>query len=80
MPFMLAVESTNTELGPGSSTIKIVPRTKVERSVIPYKVDAANRGVGFDGLGEVPIRIVWAIASELADLQTELVRQAISVA
>ena len=48
--------------------------------MIPYKVDAANRGVGFDGLGEVPIRIVWAIASELADLQTELVRLAISVA
>lgn len=39
--------------------------------MIPYKVDAANGGVGFDGLGEIPIRIVWAIASELADLQME---------
>ena len=35
---MLAVDSTKTEFGPGSRTMKIVPRTKVVRSVMPYTV------------------------------------------
>jgi hypothetical protein len=35
---MLAAVSTNTELGPGSNTIKMVPSTKVVRSVMPYTV------------------------------------------